>query len=208
MKQYEFYLTQYEQDNFFKPIRDKFDAIKLLMDIVKYVKLYEDIEEKSHCNCKLILRIDKSSRVFLISDGKYISMTFPFSVLHKDKSINFYSKNVDDIDIALASQIITFVQDKKIRENGDESDFFDLITSPDNDLGFWLLLKELIFSEDGYLRYDYDPEHVSGDVHPLYHYDIFYSSQCTFKIGINKNISHAEMIDLLDLTTACHFVKY
>ena len=73
----------------------------------------------------------------------------------------------------------------------------------ENFLGF---LRELLLMEDGYIRYDYDEEHKNGDLHPLNHYDLFYSSHATFKIGLNAILSEDEFVDLLDIKSDCKYL--
>ena len=64
--------------------------------------------------------------------------------------------------------------------------------------------------EDGYIRYDYDEDGYNNaksigaeDRHPLNHYDIFYSSQNTFKIGLNNKINEDSFIDFIDINKKC-----
>ena len=61
--------------------------------------------------------------------------------------------------------------------------------------------------EDGYIRYDYDEKHENDDVHPLNHYDIFYSSFSTFKVGLRDRLRTEDMLDFLDSNTICHYLE-
>lgn len=60
--------------------------------------------------------------------------------------------------------------------------------------------------ETGYIRYDYDPDHENGTLHPLYHFDVNYSSKGTYKMGINKKMEKEDFVDLLDIKTKCHYI--
>lgn len=61
--------------------------------------------------------------------------------------------------------------------------------------------------EDGYIRYDYDPANEDGDIHPLYHFDINYSSAVTYKIGLNKPIKGNDFQDTLNIKTNCAYLR-
>ena len=61
--------------------------------------------------------------------------------------------------------------------------------------------------EEGYIRYDHDEINENGLLHPLFHYDIFYSSNTTFKIGLKTSINCDHFIDLLQVESNCHFLN-
>ena len=44
-------------------------------------------------------------------------------------------------------------------------------------------------------------------MHPINHYDIFYSNSATFKLGFEKKLELEKFIDMLDITTDQFFVK-
>ena len=68
------------------------------------------------------------------------------------------------------------------------------------------LVLQLLSMELGYIRYDYDEEHENGDLHPLCHFDINYSTKGTYKLGLRGRIEKKEFIDLLDSKTKCYYV--
>lgn len=65
----------------------------------------------------------------------------------------------------------------------------------------YFFLKMAIF------RYDCDVANENGAVHPLHHYDVFYSSNSTFKIGLKNELEKETLIDLLQIETNCHFFE-
>ncbi len=82
------------------------------------------------------------------------------------------------------------------------------------DENFWIFLRELLLMEDGYVRYDYDKatylifkEKGEEHKHPLNHYDLFYSSNATFKIGLEERLSEDEFIDFLNIKTDSKYLK-
>ena len=72
---------------------------------------------------------------------------------------------------------------------------------------FWPFFRELMMFEEGYVRYDHDARNKNGLLHPLNHCDVFYSSNATFKIGLEKRISLEVFMDLLNLETNCQFLS-
>lgn len=70
----------------------------------------------------------------------------------------------------------------------------------------WCLFWILCTFEPGYLRYDYDPKRECGQIHPLYHLDINYSKQGTYKIGLKHNLNINNFINLLLLSSECGYL--
>lgn len=208
MKLYSFELDERDVDVLFSPIRTKFDIITILMKSIKIMITDEYITKKDFKG-KIILRIDKMSRLFFFTQKKYFSISFPFKVNKLGESINFSSKYIDSIDSKLTSDIISLLRCEKNEVTECAYEFFepilDYVTKENKYI--WSLINELIFNEDGYIRYDYDKENENGLIHPVNHYDIFYSSNSSFKIGLNSSIEDKELIDLLDINTNCHFIK-
>jgi hypothetical protein len=207
MKYYEFVLDENDLEKFFFPIRNKFDIIKILMYSIKFM-LIDKYITKVKPSGKIILIVNKASRLFFFTDKKYYTITFPFSIIEKDDNLIFSSKYIDELDSKLTSDIINLLKcnNNEFMECG--YDFIEpILEYSDSNKYIWTLIHELIFGEDGYLRYDYDEEHQNGKAHPLNHYDIFYSSTSTFKIGLNNIITHNDLIDLVNLNTDCHFIS-
>lgn len=205
MKSFEFDIDENDIDKFFIIIRTKFDVINILMQSIKYMLIY-DYTKRSNIEGKIILKVDKMSRIFFFTKKKYFSISFPFNVSESD-GIKFYSKYIPDIDNQITSEIISLL---RCNENNTINCIYEFIepilefTSKNAYIG--TLINELIFNEDGYLRYDYDEIHQNDKLHPLCHYDIFYSNHATFKIGLNENIEFEEIIDLVNINTDCHFI--
>lgn len=72
----------------------------------------------------------------------------------------------------------------------------------------WINIKNVIHGIRVYkIRYDYDPDHENGTMHPLHHLDVNYSSQGTYKLGMNRKIQTDEFVDMLDVKTACRYIQ-
>ena len=206
MKSFEFDIDENDIDKFFFIIRTKFDVINVLMQSIKYMLIY-DYTTRTKITGKIILKVDKMSRIFFFTEKKYFSISFPFNVI-ENNGIKFSSKQISDIDNEITSEIVSLL---KCNEGNSINCIYEFIepllefTSKNEYIG--TLINELIFNEDGYLRYDCDEIHQNAKIHPLHHYDIFYSNHSTFKIGLTDNIEHEKIIDLVNINTDCHFIN-
>jgi len=206
MKVYEFNISQVYIDKFFKPIRSKAEVIEVLMEAIRYMLLNPNVEEENKVG-KIILKIDKMNRLFFFINEKYFSIVFPFFAIKEDKNYLFSFKNKIEIDSRLISQVISIIKCDDFQAHC-SLDFVAPICEYEDecDENFWIFLRELLLMEDGYIRYDYDEEHENGNLHPLNHYDLFYSSHATFKIGLNSKLSKNEFMDLLDIKSDCKYL--
>ena len=163
---------------------------------------------KTDIRGKIILKVDKKSRLFYISENKYYTISFPFTVLEneEDDQIFFSSAYVKNIDSQIISSILAALTCDPQNSSQCAYTFIEPIVDDQNQ-NIWPIIKDLLFSESGYLRYDHDPEHEDGLMHPLDHYDIFYSPKSTFKLGLNDSIESTKLLDLFDSTTNCHYLS-
>lgn len=207
MKEFEFTLQKEDLDSFFFAIREKKDVIKILMNTIKFILMDKYIVKKTNVG-KILLRIDKNNRLFFFVEKKFYSISFPFQVSFLNNEYYFSSKYIDIIDTKMASDIIGLLSCDKEQETCEPIDFFEPIDeySIQENEYIWTLLKELMLYETGYIRYDDDEENENGNLHPRYHYDISYSSNATYKIGLKSSIENKELIDLLDINSDCHFI--
>ena len=206
MKIYEFNISQVYLDKFFKPIRNKAEVIEVLMETIRYMILNPTIKEEDRIG-KIILKIDKMNRLFFFKEEKYFSIVFPFFAIKEEEGYLFSFKNKIEIDSRLISQVISIIKCDEFKANC-SLEFAQPICDyqEECDENFWEFLRELLLMEDGYIRYDYDEEHENGNLHPLNHYDLFYSSHATFKIGLNDKLSEDEFVDLLDIKSDCKYL--
>ena len=70
----------------------------------------------------------------------------------------------------------------------------------------WTLFSYLLKYDLGYIRYDIDPEHENGKLHPLYHLDICLDNSATYKIGLDKKIEFDDLKNILDITNECWYI--
>lgn len=209
--QKEFHIYENFIENFFFRIDSKKHIIQLFMETIRYILSYEN--KKCNYAGKIILHKNKMSRIFFFTEGKYFSVYFPFSIDFNDKELKIYYKSIE-INYYIVTKILEIIKSEKFISE-DIYTFMEAFedTSIDSDICFFTILRDLILLEDGYIRYDVDKktyeEYRAKDmpnVHPEHHYDLFYSNQATFKLGLKKHINEQHFIDLLDITTDCNFV--
>lgn len=200
-----FYIDKFQAEWIFSPIRSRKDVIILLMKSIKLMLVYKEPAKADRVG-EISLVISKMSRIFYSSHNKVFSLNFPFFVKDVGGLIGFYTREFSDIDNRLTSVIIELVQSSKLLDSYEVLDFAEPISdAADIDKNIWVLLRQLIIHEDGYLRFDHDPVHEKeGNIHPLNHYDIFYSTATTFKLGATRAPDLDHLIDVLDIKSDCY----
>ncbi|HAV1432155.1 TPA: hypothetical protein JG809_004620 [Vibrio parahaemolyticus] len=208
MKSIEFDIDEIVFSDFFSPIRDKIGIIKCLLATIKYISYYNFIDV-SEVKGKLTLDVSKMNRINYSCDDKYFSITCPFSIEIFEGEVKFSSYANGEIDQQMVSQLLYVLEDSDTFNAACISGLADkIMDESERKPLFWNVLKELLMMEDGYIRYDYDPdpERVHPTIHPINHLDVCYSSNATFKVGLNNRISHVEFRDILDITSNCYFL--
>lgn len=211
MKLIERKIGEFFSKKIMKPIRNKQDAIILLLETLKLVNDAENgiLKEKG----KIIFYVDKMSRVFYETDGKIFSLSFPFSMEEKeDHTYRIYDSTTEvEITNQMISLLISiFKKGGKLGESLENVMDFLIEGAEEYEYknidDIWRMLFKLWYMEDGYIRYDYDPEHEKGNIHPLYHLDINYSSGATYKIGLKNALETEGFRDILDTGKECLYL--
>lgn len=219
MKNYPFNLSTVIYDKIFPKYRIKTKAhiIEILMEATRFILLQNDpdfIVEDDDAVGKMILYIDKMSRIFFFTDKKYYSIVFPFHLVNEGDKYKLIFKSDIEVTSQLISKVISIIHCDEFKEQCG-LDFITPICDFDDecDENFWVFLRELLLMEDGYIRYDFDKENYDKAVkkgeehkHPLNHYDIFYSSNAAFKIGLTNTITKDAFLNLLDANSECEYL--
>lgn len=215
MKRFEFDVNRAFLEKFFpkERVKSKPQIIEILMEATRYMLVNTPVSTEKIAG-KIILYIDKMSRLFFFTEDKYFSIVFPFFAYYEDGKYRFSFQNNIDVDSKLIGQVINIIQCDEFKEKC-SLDFVAPICDYEEecDENFWIFLKELLLMEDGYIRYDYDKENYHKSTkqeeehkHPLNHYDFFYSSNATFKIGLNDALNKENFIDFINIRTDCHYL--
>jgi len=219
MKQYSFNLSKAINKKVFPHYRIKTKAhiIEILMEVTRFMLLQNDsdfIVDDDNSIGKMILYIDKMSRLFFFNDKKYYSIVFPFHFLEKENKYTIIFKSSIEVNSQLISKVISIIKCDEFKAQC-SLDFATPICDAEQDCdeNFWEFLRELLLMEDGYIRYDFDQEEYDKAIergeqerHPLNHYDLFYSTNATFKIGLRDGLTQENFMDLVNVNTDCKFL--
>lgn len=161
---------------------------------------------------RLIICIDKMSRVFICSENQIHSFYYPFSIQVSENrgEIFFEAEQISSAICSALSSVLEDFSDDELVETLLEK-YWDIVADleieePEKTLCGKLITFLLAF-EPGYLRFDCDELHQNGDVHPREHLDINYSSGATFKVGLKQSLNCDELVDILNSRTACYFLE-
>ena len=214
MKKIQLSFGDYYDTKLMKPLRKQEECVSLILELLNILLVGDMIGNEKGV---IIINVDKMSRLFCFSDNKYFSMVFPFDIeITEEKSNNYkiYDSilgiDIDNRIIVLMERILSQIDfTKKTIDEIIEKAYFDVSSEEytEDEVGkcFNLILR-LLSMELGYIRYDYDPEHEKGTLHPLYHLDVNYSSNGAYKLGIHKKMEKEEFVDLLDIKTECRYI--
>ena len=206
MKKYCFAIDRHQAEWMFAPIRSRRDAISVLMKTLKVI-LVNSPPSAGQVVGEVILQVSKMSRIFFISEAKVFSLAFPFFITETDGVFSFKSHSHSDINHKATSDILSVLDTSSLFDSSYVFNFAEPIDDLcQSDEQIWALFRELLTSEEGYIRYDYDELHQNGHFHPVNHFDVFFSTNVTFKIGLTNKIDHEHMVDMLDSTTHCHYI--
>lgn len=214
MKKIQLSYGDYYDEKLMKPVRKQEECVSLILELLNILLVGEMIGNEKGV---ILIIIDKMSRLFCFSDNKYFSMVFPFDIeITEERDITYRiydSVSGIEIDNRLTALMKRMLDQIDFTQNTVdemiEKAYFDVsgegYTENEVENCFKLILR-LLSMETGYIRYDYDPIHENGTLHPRYHFDVNYSSKGTYKLGINKKMTTEDFVDLLDIKTECRYI--
>lgn len=207
MKRYAFGIDKYQAEWIFAPIRSRQDALVILLKVVK-ILLINQSPAKEQTAGQIVLAVSKMSRIFFVSDAKVYSLAFPFFVSEKEGVFSFKSHSHSSIDHRVTSDLLSLLEAPRVFSSSEVLEFAESVDDiAQFDFQIWALFRDLLMSEEGYIRYDYDEKHQNGHYHPINHFDVFFSNSSTFKLGLRSRTDIDAFIDLLDGNTECHYVS-
>jgi len=205
------------------------DILKILINTLEII-LNQDCYSIENANITVV-KDRKMQRVFYHYDNKIFTIYFPFSIKRVEEKYELRWNNVH-IDHAVVSTMMSIIETEEDLKN---REFFEIIIDNIEDKKYELIsyidqdgitakiiensikiIKYLLITEDGYLRYDCDiknwekaKEKGNANKHPLHHLDIFYLDDNTFKIGLEntKNPCLNMLIDILNIDTDAYFLN-
>lgn len=197
-----------------KPLRTREEAVLLLLYTIRMFDSSAYLSNDDRMERVNIL-IDKMNRIFYLIQGKIFSIQFPFcidvSTDHGDITV-YHNTTGIVINSRVLSFLISAFEDMKRKEMNFEN-IFDIIMGSEveeesfNSKQMWILISYLLKYDLGYIRYDIDPDHENGKMHPLNHLDVCLDTSATYKIGLDRQITFDDFKSILNITTECWFIN-
>ncbi|WP_425072419.1 hypothetical protein [Sagittula sp. S175] len=207
MKIEPFDLDQYQAANLVTVFRERNNIILFWMRVAKTILSFVK-PKPDQVRGRMLVCTDKMHRVFVENQGKMFSTALPFSVNNVDGFYSCTLRSGIDLSSKLSSEIIAALSTTASFTNSEVLGFADDIMGISDDPDtLWAALSELVNTDDGYIRFDHDPDREDGRRHPLNHVDIFFSQSATFKIGVSEKLKIDALSDLLNVQTDCHYIS-
>ena len=200
-------------------IRQKGDVARLLVNIVRFLNVLgippqlDSLSPKWSEDCiRLVLYIEKMSRVFICERDKLHTFHFPFQIIIEGDRcvVLFEGEHITSSTCSILSSVFEELSEDDSLEAVLEK-YWDIVSDlevniQDNKMCGKLITFLLSF-EAGYLRFDIDELNANGKMHPREHLDINYSTGCTYKLGLPKALNYSELIDILNINTTCYYLQ-
>ncbi|MEZ9495682.1 hypothetical protein AB4170_25345 [Vibrio splendidus] len=175
-----------------RAVRDPLDNLWNILVLVEAINSYPEKRKDSDTDGFDVAVFTKDFHRFLVKkDDGYFSMSNPFQVLLGDDDISF---NCDQLEEAVSGRFISIMRNaiQTVQENIYSHD--DIVLSLHENFGMtWTEAAEysdtfasLISDDHGYFRFDDDLDNQNGDIHPRYHFDIFFKNSSTLKVGYDR----------------------
>ncbi|GAB1072639.1 hypothetical protein [Shewanella algae] len=186
-----------------KCVRDSFDNFWNILTLVEAINFYPEIDVNHDGVFDIALYTRDFSRFLVKKEDGFFSMNNPFQVIYDGGIIRFgcdlIGKPVDALFISLMRNAIGTVQDSEFSIDDILLSFnqnFDLEFSEAS--LYASAFCQLLSRDSGYFRFDDDPEHANGHIHPRHHVDVFYNQSCTIKIGCETKLGVEQFVSLAD----------
>lgn len=202
-------LDRFQLEAFRRPVRTKRDVISIWMYALKAFLIGDEFSVEKDRVGSLTIAVSAMSRLFCETEpGKRaFSVSFPFKLKLEEGERVFRSRGNYLLNSKTTSDILALVANSNALDRPDFYSFVEAVEEITIDDGYiWGLLRDVMLAEDGYIRYDWDVDGKDGNVHPEHHFDVCYSSEATYKVGLSAAVDQHMFIDLLDLETSCHFL--
>lgn len=213
-------------------LTEKTDFMRIILEISKIILMNNSIpDEKKSGTCYIN---NQNNRIFFSQINgennieKHFSFHFPFKVIQKEEQgykYNLIRLVITDVYIQLDTiSFILFLLNMGVfgKDSRLHNLFIDLPQLIGDDINTQKVsdeqmydinevIHELLMFEPSYLRFELDEVHDKTDdpdVHPLHHFDIFYTDRTTFKLGVNKMCKFDDFCNILDNYTLDKKCKY
>lgn len=221
---HDFYLNLVDskgRKSLFKTITNSFEFMDVKLNVLELLISQWDNTVNSGNLTLPYLHIDDYNlhRAFIVSNNKIISFGFGLNIVtHRNRvdSFRIRSKEFKAKQISESHAILNEltrkdkkeeVEDKEGSDKEDEDKLYkdisddDLEAIPSREGKF--LFEFLLFEEPSYIRYDFDKRTKSELFHPICHFDLSFTKNYTYKIGLPRQITERELQSILNEKDFC-----
>lgn len=196
----------------FRPVRSSLDNLENVLQVIEIINFCHEYKNdgKDFDDFDLLVFFGDFNRFVVRKKNGYFSMSIPFQVVIEGDYISF---NFDMIKASVDAYFISIMRNAIKTAESSLHSHEDVIMSLVNDfdidikesLNYYDAFASLLSEDHGYFRFDDDMENENGDIHPRYHFDIFYKDSSSIKIGYDKMLEVPCLSFLMDKT---HPKKY
>ncbi|HHG3472003.1 hypothetical protein HYN47_15540 [Vibrio parahaemolyticus] len=175
-----------------RSVRDPVDNLWNVLVLVEAINSHPEKQIETGEDGFDVAVFTKDFHRFLVrKDDGYFSMSNPFQVHLGNNEISF---NCDVLEEAVSGRFISIIRNAIQTVHGNIYSHNDIVLSLHENFGMeWTeaakysdTFASLLSDDHGYFRFDDDPDRQNGDVHPRYHFDIFFKNSSSLKVGYDK----------------------
>jgi hypothetical protein len=192
--------------NRFIAVRNTFDNFSNVLQVCEILNVcFKQDMIGSENNFDIAIFSGDHCRILVKKADGYFSMAIPFQIIDHGERISF---NCDDIDEEVDGRFISIMRNAIETSCGNFFSHEDIILSLTENYNlevheavkYYDAFAGLVSDDHGYFRFDDDPhpDRMNGDIHPRYHFDIFFKNTTSIKIGYDSFADIACFYSLVD----------
>lgn len=198
--------------NRFCAVRDSMDNLKNVLNVSEIINTQYSYQNADGMDFDIAIFVGDYKRILVKGNSGYFSMGIPFQVILKGDQVCFNSDFIEEeVNGRFISIMKNCIQTTKNTIISHEDVIFSLIENFNLDISeaikYYEAFTFLIAEDNGYFRFDDDPKNEKGDIHPRYHFDIFYNNTTSIKIGYDCFATLGCFYSLMDHTVPKKYLR-
>ncbi|GEM_PF-797990 len=178
--------------NRFSSVRSSFDNFLNLLNLAEIVNTCHECYVKNSNQFDIAIFTGGLNRAVIKKNDGYFSMSIPFQIINSNDHITFISNYMEEeVSGIFISIMRNTLQTMKSNSASHEDVILSLIENFNIELQdsikYYDAFVSILSEDHGYFRFDNDPENENGDIHPRFHFDIFYKDSTALKIGYDRD---------------------
>ena len=202
-------LTSLSATNLADKFKKQIHYVQAVLQIVNLILTWNKSESQDTVSYPFlyITGNGNANRVYIVKPNSIVSFLFPLGISLKTDAVGTNNWTINKRDVVLNLPVVSKCIDfaNSIGQKKSPAKIIDIAKSISpidriSNIAFDLL-EFLLLIEPCYIRFDDDPQHSNKYVHPKRHFDINFSVDGTYKIGVFAKIKIDEFKDVLEKTT-------